>query len=61
MALPPFCARRYALHRVVAAPRTQGPFFVRYPLMATIYRRKNFPPYLTRQASLRSGSILGPV
>lgn len=25
------------------------------------YRRKNFPPYLTRQGSLLSGFILGPV
>lgn len=61
MALLPFRARRSALHRVMAAPRTKGPFFVRSPLLATIYRRKNFPPYLTRQASLLSGFILGPV
>mgnify|MGYP003112960605 CR=1 FL=1 len=45
IALPPFCARRYALHRLIAAPHTKGRFFVRFPLMATIYRRKNFPPY----------------
>jgi len=45
MALPPFCARRYARHRVMAAPRSKGLFFVRSPLLATIYRRKNFPPY----------------
>jgi hypothetical protein len=25
MALPPFFARRYALHRVMAAPRSKGP------------------------------------
>jgi len=61
MARLPFFARRYALHRFMAAPRSKGLFAVRSPLLATIYRRKNFPPYLTRQASLLSGFILGPV
>ena len=62
MALPPFCARRYALHRVMAAPRSKGLFFVHSPIpVSAQYRRKDFPPYLTRQASLLSGSILGPV
>ena len=45
MALLPFWARRSALHRVMAAPRSKGLFFVRSPLLASIYRRKNFPPY----------------